>query len=109
MIRSSPSRDGTDSKLTNHNVTLKQQQMMQSLHRYLSALLLLQSLMPWRVRSMGHGSVGLLFNGLIYGGLSTAADDYDEHRNSIISIILQKIENCSAFSDVYAVSEEVCG
>ena len=58
---------------------------------------------------MGHGSVGLLFNGLIYGGLSTAADDYDEHRNSIISIILQKIENCSAFSDVYSVSEEVGG
>ena len=81
----------------------------QMLHRYLSALLLLQSLMPWRVRSVGHGSVALLFNGLMYGGLS-AAEDYDVHRDSaIISSILQKIENCSAFSDVYSVSEEVGG
>lgn len=60
---------------------------------------------------MGHtgSSVGLLFNGLMYGGLLAAAEDYDEHRNSILLNILQKIENCSAFSDVYAVSEEVGG
>lgn len=58
---------------------------------------------------MGHGSVALLFNGLMYGGLS-AAEDYDVHRDSVvISSILQKIENCSAFSDVYSVSEEVGG
>ena len=89
MIRSSPSRDGTDSKLTNHNVTLKQQQqMMQSLHRYLSALLLLQSLMPWPLRS---ALERLAPTHLEVPSGSRIALDYSEPTAPVLAVKLQEV------------------
>ena len=66
-----------------------------------AALFFLQSLAPWWVVSQGCSSTGMLYNCVTSGGLFAFEDD-DVHKR-----ILQKIENCTSFSEVYSVSEEV--